>query len=143
MSASVDPAGPICIEPAKVHWFWPYVAPMLAKGFEKVKADDTLESLESLLRAKLALLWIVWDAAEKRITACAITRIVITETGKLLVIAAVAGRDLPRWPAFLSTLENFARVEGCGRIRLSGRPGWKRILADYHEPFITLEKELT
>ena len=53
-----------------------------------------------------------------------------------------AGRQLLRSRHLIGTIEQFARAEGCARVRMQGRRGWRRVFKDYSEPFITLEKNL-
>jgi len=42
----------------------------------------------------------------------------------------------------LKTFEQFAKDCDCRSVAIWGRPGWKRILKDYHEPYTILVKEL-
>lgn len=43
----------------------------------------------------------------------------------------------------LPTLETWAADNGCARVEIIGRPGWKRVLTDYSEPkFTVLHKEI-
>ena len=42
----------------------------------------------------------------------------------------------------VSLIEDFARAEGCALMRASGRAGWARLLRDYRQPYVVLEKEI-
>jgi hypothetical protein len=47
---------------------------------------------------------------------------------EIRVVSAV-GHDMSQWlDAWMQGLIDFARVEGCSRIRVRGRPGWVRAL---------------
>jgi hypothetical protein len=94
------------------------------------------------IAAGRAQLWIVWDGNE--IIAAATTELIQMPSKKVCVLGSCAGRDLRKWDHFLADLEAFAKREGCDRLRIYGRPGWKRILArnGYQAPWDVLEKAL-
>lgn len=131
----------VCVDPAKIDEIWPHVAPILAKAFEEIAADLTLESAEQSLRSGSGLLWIVWSD-QRRIIAAAITELWETPRHKICVITACAGSDLESWKHYMTDLEQYARAEGCAILRVAGRRGWKNIFRDFREPWITLQKEL-
>lgn len=88
-----------------------------------------------------ALLWIAWDG--DKIRACAVTELSWINNDKVCTIVAVGGSDPAEWMGFIKNLENFARNEGCARIREMGRKGWVRVMKDYKMTAIMLEKDLT
>ena len=42
----------------------------------------------------------------------------------------------------LPDVEAWAKANGCSRMEVVGRKGWKRVLKDYREPYAVLTKEL-
>jgi hypothetical protein len=46
------------------------------------------------------------------------------------------------WIDLIDVIERYARLEGCARMRLEGRNGWKRLLPTYRQAGVILEKRL-
>ena len=73
----------------------------------------------------------------------AITRFNHFPKYKQLQIVAIEGRFfVTDWEYCLEFLESFAKEMGCRNVSVWGRPGWKRLLKDYHEPYAVLVKEV-
>lgn len=49
---------------------------------------------------------------------------------RVYVIVLAGGEGGHDWSAIESELENAARLRGCNKMEVFGRPGWKRILND-------------
>jgi len=92
------------------------------------------------LTSRRMLLWLAWDG--QSIVGTCVTELSETINGRVCVIVAVGGKDRSRWLHFTRQLEDFARTEGCRAMRLYGRRGWKRVMRDYRETRIILEKDL-
>jgi hypothetical protein len=129
-----------CVEPKMIEHVWPLVEPMLASAFERQRSDSTLAAIEYDLRHALQLLWIASNGAA--IVAAATTELCLVPAGKICSITAAAGVNTRLWDQFMPMVERYARAEGCSSLRVSGRPGWKRVLRDFDEPWITLNKDL-
>ena len=50
---------------------------------------------------------------------------------------------MPRWLPLIAEIENYARTEGCTRVRIYGRKGWLRALDGYEAKHIIMDKELS
>jgi len=57
-------------------------------------------------------------------------------------IVLCGGTHLRRWAHLKDAIEDYARAQGCTRVRMSGRSGWARVFRDYRQPYVTLEKML-
>jgi len=88
----------------------------------------------------LFLLWIAWDGST--IVAAAVTQLSVANDEKTCTIVACGGVGLKRIAPLISTLEQFARTEGCIRTRICGRRGWSRALPGYAVKRVIIEKEL-
>lgn len=133
----------VCVDPDKIDVIWPQAAHFIHAAFLTGLGDDTAETIKADLDAKRALLWVVWDG--KGLIAVATTTLVVVPNGnKLCIVTSCAGRELPRWLHFIGELEKYAKDEGCQKLRLTGRAGWKEWLKDrgYRQPWMCLEKEL-
>jgi hypothetical protein len=87
-----------------------------------------------------ALLWLVMRGTAIR--AAVVTELHRTETRKVCTIVACGGADMRDWLALLSGIENFARAEGCDAVRVMGRAGWTRMLKEYRETRVVLERKI-
>jgi hypothetical protein len=133
----------VCVDPKRVHEIWPHVAPLLRKAIARTGlsafADIELEVL-----CGRALLWLAvsGEGGCAAIDAVASTSLQQTDAGKVCVITACAGNNMPRWLPLISRIEAYAREEGCTCIRIFGRKGWLRVLEGYREKHVILDKEL-
>lgn len=131
----------ICVPPDRFGEFWPHLEPLIRKAHERFGSNDEREELEAALRQGKALAWIAWSPAQK-IEAVLVTDL-MKEDGVLICrLRALAGRKLQRWLRLLDEVEQFARREGCAAIRFIGRPGWSRMLRDYHVTHVQAQKRL-
>lgn len=85
------------------------------------------------------VLWLAWGGD---LEAAAVTEIAETTSGRVCVIVACGGAGRDRWLSLRHRLEDYARHEGCARMRIYGRKGWTRVLPDYRVTRVVLEKEL-
>jgi hypothetical protein len=58
------------------------------------------------------------------------------------VLTACGGDDMRRWLGLLGGIEDYAKAEGCSRVRIFGRKGWVRVLEHYRIRNVILEREL-
>lgn len=103
--------------------------------------DDTIESIAENVRAGTALLWLATDGPQ--IVAAATTVINTTPRHKVCIVHSAGGKHTGLWDQFMPMVERYAKAEGCARVRVAGREGWKRVLKGYSQPWIVLDKVLT
>ena len=130
----------VCVDPARVAEIWPHVAHLIRRAMERGGTGDFGEVARKVMRGD-ALLWLAWDGA--RVIAAAVTELTAVGAVKTCTILACGGDGFCRFGHLLARLEDFARAEGCKRMRICGRPGWRRRLAGYRLKKIIIEKELT
>jgi hypothetical protein len=131
----------ICIDPARIGEFWPYARELIRQAL--LRADlDAFAPLEAALLGggSHILLWIAWDGT--RIAAAAVTELQLTMRRKVCVILACGGRDMPRWLPLIAGIEKYALAESCAAVRIIGRKGWARVLPQYREHRVILERKL-
>ena len=87
-----------------------------------------------------ALLWLVWS--RPIIEAAVVTQIILTERSRVCMIQACGGSMVLRRLDLLNRIEDYAMQQGCHCVRILGRRGWARVLPDYHETKIVLERPL-
>src|SRR5215472_3705342 len=109
----------VCVDPQRVHEVWPAVAPLLRKAI--VRTDlSAFADIERDILAGEALLWIAvsGEGSSVAIDAAASTSLQHTDAGKVCVITACAGANMPRWLPLIAGIENYARDESCNCVRI-------------------------
>ena len=131
----------ICVDPARVHGFWPHAAPLIKAAMAKGRLTDHAEVAQRV-RDGRALLWLGWDG--NAIRAAAVTELSAANGERFCTIVACGAQrgDRSRWLPLLAGLENYARAEGCTTMRVFGRRGWLKLLPDYRAARVILEKPL-
>ena len=166
-----SPCHLICIDPARVHEFWPHVSPLIAVAMERGGITDIADVERAVLTGR-ALVWIAiarlegerlngerpssraMDGNGAVIKAAAVTQLSELNGARFCSIVACGaspskpaarrrGRDRDEWLPLLAGLEHYARAESCKAMRIFGRRGWERLLPDYKAARVLLEKELT
>lgn len=92
------------------------------------------DCVEDEVLAGKSLLWVAG------MDGVAVTQLALTEKSKVCTIIAMGG-SISTVP-LISTIEEFAKAEGCDCVRIFGRKGWLRVLHGYSAPKVILEKRL-
>jgi hypothetical protein len=129
----------VCVDPARVHEVWPHVASLIAAAMRRSGLGEAADIARSLGEGT-ALLWLAWDG--ERIVAAAVTEIAHVGGEKLCTILACGGTGFARFGHLIGGLEQYARAEGCVRMRICGRKGWARVLPEYAIARVIIEKKL-
>ena len=130
----------VCVDPKRVHEIWPHVAALLKAACVRTGLN-AFDDIEADILSGRSLLWVAWNGQE--VAAAAATILIDSEIGKVCIITACGGRAMQRWLPLLAEIENYARVEGCSRVRIYGRKGWLRLLEGFEEKHIIMDKELS
>jgi hypothetical protein len=113
---------------------------MVEKAYDKADLGK-FEEVEELVFKGHALLWIVWR--EPEIIACVVTQIRESKKSKACYLYAAGGKLGHLWFHMMSSIEKYARDEGCNKIRATGRKGWTRVLPDFRVKLVIFEKDIT
>jgi hypothetical protein len=130
----------VCVDPRRVLEIWPYVAPLLKAACVRTGLN-ALADIEADILSGRSLLWLAWNG--QAIEAAAATVLIETEIGKVCIITACGGRAMRRWLPLIFEIENYAKAEGCSRVRIFGRKGWLRALEGFEEKYVIMDKELS
>jgi hypothetical protein len=125
----------VCVDPERIYETWPHVEHLIRPAMIRSGEMIVLDVLR-MLASRRFLLWLIWDETE--IVGAVVTELADTIAGRICTIVSMGGKDRKRWLHLL----DYARKEHCRAMRLYGRKGWKRVLRDYSETRIILEKEL-
>jgi hypothetical protein len=136
------PISAFCIDPANARSVWPDVSPLIYAAMKRGGLGSFAKVEQGVLAGEL-LLWVggrtTDEEGQKRslssvlrplssVLCAAVTALEQTEWHKACAIVACGGRDAADWIGLLSRIEEFARAEGCGSVRIYGREGWLRLL---------------
>lgn len=117
---------------------WDLIVPYLTRLASRFPYDINLTLLREDLRASRKQLWGYHDW--ERVVGVCVTEI---ELPVCWIRAACGDPSCPeKIDVTLEAIEQWAKTRGCDRVRLSGRFGWKRLLRDYRQIAVTLEKVL-
>lgn len=122
----------------KIEGKWNEIEPFIKRVLSKVDLYYTIEYIkESLLSAEMQL----WTSLEgTQIKSICITQIQIHPKYKFLEIVMQAGQLTS--VEHLDKIEQWGKSQGCTKVKLIGRRGWKKALPGYKETLVKLEKEL-
>ena len=123
----------LCVDPQDVGKVWFRVRGLILAALKRGTNETPIEEVECLLATGLMLLWLVMDGIE--IVSAGVTQL----SDGVCTLVAHGGR---REDHLMETIENYARDEGCKKVRVIGREGWKRVLKEYRQPYIVLERTL-
>jgi hypothetical protein len=131
----------ICIPPTDVAKIWlGEIESMIDAAFaasDVPMPDDILGQLTAGTRQ----LWVA-VTPEARIVAAMMTQLFPMRHGKLLKMMECGGSEMATWLPLRAKIEQYARDEGCDRVQVTGRWGWRGVLKDYRIVGVTLEKRI-
>lgn len=128
-----------CVDPKVVHRIWKLVRPILEPAFNDT-SDSTIEATEADVLSGLSFLWVAWDG--NKIVAAITTGLVKTPRHKICIVTSAGGVNPRLADQFMPMIEKYAKDEGCDLVRAAGRRGWIKMLPDYEQPWIVLDKRL-
>lgn len=122
---------------------WDEIRPFAESAAERSQGMWDITCLNEFLVNFLYQAWVYIE--DGKIVALVVSRIEPFPTGlKVLWVETATGEHRERWQRLaVDTLEEFARGEGCGLIRLVARPGWQRVFRDYEVSHVLLDKRLS
>ena len=139
VEADATTAELVCIDPARIYEIWPHVRSLLEQACRRTALNAFADFAADILAGR-SLVWVAWNGSA--IEAAAATILINSDIGKVCVITLCAGRKMQRWLRLIDRIEDYARDEGCARIRIFGRKGWMRVLREYEAGHVVMEKRL-
>ena len=127
------------IPPKHIGDIWRHVVPFLIMGMQANPRMTIREIADGLVDQSVQL-WVVAPKDEERgLVGCFLTS-VERDAGEWVVsLYGLGGREARKWVmACHAAMQGFGRSQGASRVRLAGRPAWKRLLPDYA---VTVEME--
>lgn len=111
---------------------WGYAYPYIMLG-RHANPELTFDDIVEGIIDQSVQLWIVVENRDgKKLKAVFLTSVERDKEDWVLSLFNLGGEDPKSWvSACHQAMHEFAKKEGCARVRLCGRPGWQRILPDY------------
>lgn len=133
MSASL-----FTVQPENLKELWPQLEPKLQKALSRGAAWTAIDIAGQVLKGR-AQIWGVWDEQIKSVW---VTSISIYHEFSVCDVLSCGGDGLKDMVLYLKNVEVWAKEKGCSFVRIYGRKGWKRILPEYENTAVVLEKKL-
>lgn len=128
----------LCVDPKNILQIWPQARDLIRAAIEQTDLSEFAD-IEAQILSGDQLLWL---AISDHIEAAATTHLIKTSGKPVLIVTACSGHQRERWLPLFARIENYARQEGASRVRIYGRKGWQRVLADYRVEYFILERQL-
>lgn len=130
----------MCVGPNHLKAIWPFAEPLLRKAYAEM--DEFMPTnLYQWLEAMKGHLWV--GIRDNRVIYAFTTALVARPSGLALMVYALAGDGLQHICDCEQIIAEYARAEGCVKIRSEGRQGWVRALPGYKTASVVFEKELS
>lgn len=131
----------VCIPPGDVAKIWDgVVRDMIDAGFAASDVPMPPDILSELTKGTRQL-WLAVNS-EARIKAAMLTQLFPMRHGMLLKMMECGGTEMGTWLPLRAKIEQYAKAEGCDRVHVTGRIGWRGVLKDYKIVSVTLEKRI-
>jgi len=130
-----DQVSIIPVYPEEVSRYWPLVHFMIAEaikyGGSYAEPKHIKEELEQD-RMQLFIMFGVDDDGENKVFGCMTTRIYANPNFDELQACICTGKKMHLWiENLINSLEKFAKDNGCKRICMLGRPGYKKFVSPH------------
>jgi len=123
---------------SRLKQMWPYLSEWVDRARRENHAPVSLDAIKAKIAARDMQLWGV------RVDGATVGAVVTEVYGSTCAMPYVAGRNLSEWLHLLSTVEAWAKANGCTRLEGNGRVGWERALKrqGWKVVQVTIAKEL-
>lgn len=146
-SSSAEPEGPrlLIVSPEALPQIWGrFGVGQMFRDHEDIAGGHwTTDFLYSEIERGAQQLWVI-AGQDETIKAALVTDISPYRNGfKTCMVTVIVGKEPRSWIALRGELEQWAKEQGCEKIEMIGRVGWKRIIPDWKPTHIFFEKALT
>jgi hypothetical protein len=98
----------VCVDPKRVHEFWPHVSPLLKAACYRTRLN-AFADIEADILAGRSLLWMAWNG--RTVESAAATILINSEIGRVCIITVCGGSDMKRWLPLIDEIETYARAK--------------------------------
>ena len=134
------------VSPRFVNSCWGKAKPLLEKACEESNGRFKINSIKDQIDSGVQVLWMLYDSDSDEILV-SITTSVLNYPDRRLLAIMFCGADgldsywLDHRDKIVPELVEWAKIQGCSGIEVSGREGWVKVLAPYgfEKTYVTLE----
>ena len=131
---------PLYVAPEQVDDAWPAVEYWIEDALKRSGNLYLPEDIREECKRNAMQLWLV--AHEHNIKAVVVTCVIEYPRKKICQILICTGEGREHWQEMIALLEGWAKENGCDVMRPIARKGWARLLKDYRQTHVVLEKDL-
>jgi hypothetical protein len=129
------------VPPNEAEEVWPEVRKYIIAALKASDWGHAPFQVLELIKANMLVLAVIEDAGQY--IAAATIQITDYKTFKRCRVQLCGGENMDLWIEHIRTIEDYARSVGCDAARIIGRKGWARVLTDWTETGVVLDKRLT
>lgn len=133
------------VPPAYLQTCLKYIEPLMLRAVETTNGRSGIKDLINDIVAQDQFLWVCFEIDPIVYYAICTIKIIQYPNRRMISGIYVAGDHMDKWrDPLLDTLEKFAKDQNCDGIEMTGRYGWKRVLADrgWKTDFCLYERDL-
>ena len=130
------------VQPEALNAIWPHIEDLVVRALDEARGEYTLvEIYESILQGKMQL-WVVSEGVQ--LLSVFVTEIIDYSQHRVCMIVLAAGENLKALLEQLSIVEAWAEELEADEVRVQGRRGWLRAMANqgYVEEYTVIGKQL-
>jgi len=117
---------------------WAEAAPLIARAVER-QGDYDMADVRALLDSSDAQLWVAIDGGA--MIGAVVSKVYDFPCSRVVQIWLCGGDSFDKWGAeILRVIEEWAAEIGAKKVRIAGRKGWGRVLGEYEQTSVVLEK---
>lgn len=98
------------------------------------------QDIKRMIRDGKAQCWV--SMLDGELEGALVTQVQKFPTGSVCLLWIISGRNMREWIGDLDKIIEWARLVGCTKMRLHGRKGWKKVLKDFEETAVVLERTI-
>ena len=131
------------LSPEHAEKAWPLIEPFINQMAERFPDDWPPDRLRTEMIDAKVVPWVIWEESRKKCFGLGLTEVVVKPSGRKVLNIHAVGHDHKSWVHLIAMLERFGIENGCSKVEVVGREGWKRSLTDYKQEKLALfSKEL-
>ena len=117
------------VNPQDVDQVWDLVRGSVQKVLDRDYLFMDLSDVKETLESGLWKLWLVYDGPN--IYGVGVTELLQFPKAKICQLTFISGREFEKWQDMIEQIAVYATEKGCSRLRMVGRPGFKKVLSEH------------
>jgi hypothetical protein len=117
---------------------WDSIKDRLQAAVESANGRFELKDAKKFLEDKDWVLWV--SIRNKKIEAIAITEVLQYSKKKMCMVRIMTGENYANWIGLEDGIAKWAKSVGCDGMEAIARKGWARVMKDYEQSHVFLER---